>query len=168
MNKNEMAIKTVEGFIHQLEKEGLTKHASELKSILAMSRRRKDAEAALTNMTVTLLIHLIKYIALPHSRDRNKWHKEIKGYLTRFDIRNESPKKRPWLPIEFIRKDLNDVLSGSKFLSALEQELEGYPDQNKKMALSLLKINRSLKAIGVKMFYGPNNNLSIKINGQIL
>jgi len=163
-----MVEQTIEGFIKKLRVEGYTSYASELRKIVAMSRERKDAEAALTGITITLLIHLLKYMALPQARERSKWYREIKGYLLKFDIRNESPKKRPWLPIKFIYEDLNDVLFGSKFLPALEQELEEYSVQERKKVKTFVESHKTLKDMGIELFYGPTNDLKININGRVL
>lgn len=163
MKKN-LVEKTIEGFIRKLSEEGHSKYASELRYIVAMSRKKKDAETALASMSTTLLIHILKYIALPHSRDRNKWLREIRGYLIGFDTRNQSPRNRPWLSIETITKDLNDKFSGSKFIPALEYELEGYSARDIREVKELLK-NRNIKALGVKVFYTPDNSLNLSING---
>lgn len=156
-------MKTIAEFIRNLQKEGLSKHASELKRILAMSRERKRAEETLAAMTITLLIHLIKFISFPQARDKNKWCREIKGYLSTFNIRNNH-KGRAWLPIEYVKSDFNDVLSSPGFLIKLEQELENYP--NKEKALSLLKSNKNLRGLKVKIFYEKENRLKISIDGQ--
>lgn len=158
-------MKTIAEFIRNLQKEGLSKHASELKYLLAMSRERKRAEAALTAMTITLLIHLIKFISFPQARDKNKWAGEIKGYLNRFDIRNNH-KGQAWLPIEYIKSDFNDVLSSPSFCITLERELENYPSKEK--ALSLLRANKNLRSLKVKMFYENENRLKISVNGIVL
>jgi hypothetical protein len=161
MIKKDMVEKTIEGFIRELKNEGHSKYASELRNIIAMSRRRREAESALTSITITLLTHILKYIALPQSRDKNKWHREIKAYLAKFDIRNESPRGRPWLPIEFIKKDLNDVLTNPKFSYGLTSVIEG-KDLNR--ILSLLGKGWTLKSLGINLFYGSNNDLKISIN----
>jgi hypothetical protein len=163
MKKN-LVKKTIEGFIHKLNEEGHSKYASELRYIIAMSRKKKDAETALTSISTTLLIHILKYIALPHSRDKNKWLREIRGYLIGFDTRNQSPRNQPWLSIEFITKDLNDRFSGSKFIPALEYELEGYSNKEINDVKGLLK-TRNLKGLGIKAFYTTDYSLNISIKG---
>ena len=160
----EARVRTMEGFIRQLVENGYPKYASELRHIIAMYRKRKNAETALISMTSTLLIHLVKYIAMPHSRNRNKWLREIRGYLLNFDIRNQNSKKRPWLPIEYIKKDMNDMLAGPKFLPALEHELQGYSTQEIESVRSLPSI-KNIKSLGIKVFYDPDNSLNICVEG---
>lgn len=162
MNK----IGTMKDFISKLEIGGMSDYASELRAIVAMSRKRRDAVSALSNMTLTLLTHLIKYIKIPQSRDRNKWHKEIKGYLYGFDTWNKSPKRRPWLSIDYIQETLTDVLVSPDFLNYLDNQLEGYSE--KSAILKWLKGRQTLKSLGVKPSFDANNNLTISINGHIL
>jgi septum formation topological specificity factor MinE len=162
-SKKEMVAKTIEGFIRKLREDGHPKYASELKIIVAMSRERKDAISALRHMRKAFLIHLIKYISLPQSRDKNKWGKEIKSYLNLFDIDNKNPKRKPWLSIDFIERDLNDILSNPDFLRYMTGELD---DRNK--ILNTLKENKSIKSLGIKLFYDQNNNINLTIKGQKL
>jgi hypothetical protein len=163
---NKLVIRTVEGFIRKLEEDGLSKYATELRSVIAMSRKRRDAFSALSNINITLLTHLIKYISMPQARDRNKWRREIRGYLFGFNIKNKSPKGLPWLSLSYIQNDLNDILSDSGFIDHIGHELENFPDKNK--ILSLLKTNKSLKSFGIKFFYDTGNKLNININDEPL
>jgi len=163
---NKMTVKTVEGFIHNLQKEGLFEHASELRTIVAMSRKRKDALQYLSGMTVPLLEHIIKYESMPLSRDKNKWHGEIKGYLNKFNIRNKSPKGIPWLTIEYIQMDLNDVLSSPEFIVNMEEELKTYSKEDRNRALNLIKRHKTIKSLGIKLFYDQDNSFNISIKGQ--
>lgn len=166
--KNEMVTRTIEGFIRQLKKDGHNKYASELKSIVAMSRARKDAILALSGMTITLLEHIIKFLAMPQHRDRNKWQREIRGYLNRFNIRNKTPKKQPWLSLEYILSDLNDVLPSPEFMTNMIDVLSTYPKENQDAALNLLKTHKTLKSLGVKLSFDSENNLCISTNDQAL
>jgi len=159
---------TLEGFVRKLEREGRSRDASELRSIIVMSRRRREAVMALSSMTPPLLLHIIKYISMPQARARNKWRKEIKGFLSMFDIRNVDPKGKPWLSLEYIRKDLDDVLSNSSFLNHLKSELEEYPSKDKKNALELLSAAKTLKGLNVVLGFGSNSNLTISVEGQLL
>lgn len=165
MEKSEMAVRTMEGFVRALEKDGHLKYASELRAIVAMSRRRRESTAALSNMATTLLVHIIKYIAIPQSRDRNKWRTEIKGRLSEFNIHNISFKNKPWLSVAFIEKELNEFLSNPRFLKHLTLQLEGYSNKDKKSALSLAE-SGNLKSLNVKLFFDSENNLKISINNQ--
>jgi len=166
MEKNKMAIRTVEDFIRKLQENGLSEYASELRRVIAMSRKRKDAVTSLSSMTIPLLTHLIKLISMPHSKDVNKWRKEIRSYLSVFNIRNKSPKRRPWLLLEYIQKDLNDVLSSPDFLWHLKEELSDYP--NKDNALNLMKTDKSLKSLNIVPSFDIQNNLIIEINNEPL
>jgi hypothetical protein len=160
----EMVKATLEGFLRKLEREGRSKDASELRSIIAMSRRRREAVTALSAMTPPLLLHVIKYIAMPQASARNKWRREIKSYLSVFNIRNVDPKGRSWLSIEHIQKDIDDVLSSRTFLNYVRTELEEYPDKDKNKALGLL----AAKSFSVVLDFDPNNDLTIRVNGQVL
>jgi len=162
-----MVEKTIESFIRKLNEEGHHKYASELRYIIAMSRKRKDAITALSVMTITLLIHIIKLVSMPQSRDKNKWRKEIVNYLSTFNIRNKNPKGIPWLSLQYIQDDLNDVLSSPDFIKRIKKELQDYSDFDKNNALYLLKTNKTLKNLKITLFYGPDNDLKININGQI-
>jgi len=51
--KKEMVTKTIERFIRQLKKDGHDKYASELRAIVAMSRKKERAFWALTNMSIS-------------------------------------------------------------------------------------------------------------------
>jgi hypothetical protein len=161
-----MAEKTIEGFLRKLERDGLKDYAVNLRAIIAMSRKRKEAVTALTFMTITLLIHLIKFISMPQSRDRNKWRKEVRGYLTAFNIRNKNPKNQPWLSIDYIQKDLNGVLSSAEFKKHMENDLEGYPEKNE--ILALLNRTKSLKDLEVKLFFDSDNSLKLSIKNQVI
>jgi hypothetical protein len=163
-----MVEKTLEGFIRKLHGDGHAKYASELRSIIAMSRKRKDAVAALSSMTITLLVHIIKYLYLTQSRDRTGWLSEIKGYLAKFDIRNMGPRGTPWLTLEYIQQDLNDVLSSQSFSYYLKGELKGYPDKDVNGILVGLKTNKTLRSLGVKLLYGPEGNIQLSIDNMVL
>ena len=166
MMKKGMVERTMEGFIRMLEKDGHSKYASELRAVVAMSRRRREAVSSLSAMTPSLLVHVIKLISMPRSINRNKWHREVKSYLSAFDIRNLSPKGMPWLSIEYIKADMEDVLSSPAFLSHLDSELEDFPAKDRKKALSLAG-TKTLEGLNVDLSYGATNNLKISINGQI-
>jgi hypothetical protein len=166
MVKHEMVTRTVEGFIRKLQKEGLEKYATELRAVIAMSRERREAVMALSVMTIPLLEHLVKYIALSNARERNKWVGEIKGYLRKFNIRNKGPKGLPWLSIEYIKRDLNHVLSQPEFLIDIKEELNNVVDRNK--VLSLLEIQRTLKNLGITLLFDSSNNLNLSINNKLL
>lgn len=160
--------KTIEGFIRKLKEERHPKYASELRYIIAMSRKRNNAFFTLSNTTITLLEHIIKFITMPKSRDKVKWNNKIKCCLSGFDIRNINSKEQPWLSIAYIQADLNDVLSSPNFLSYMEGKLIDYPEKDTKATLSLIKKNKTLKSLGIKLFYDSNNNLNTSINGQTL
>ena len=168
MVKKEMVTRTIESFIRQLKKDGHDKYASELRTIVAMSRNRKEALSALSNMTITLLEHIIKYVTMPQSLNRDKWRREIRGYLNRFNIRNKSPKSQPWLTIEYIQADLNDVLSSASFLIDMKEVLSEYSDTEAENATNLLKTHKTLKSLGIKLFYDEDSNLIVDIGGQPL
>ena len=163
-----MVTRTIEGFIRKLKEDGHARYASELRYIMAMSRERKNAIMFLSGMTITLLEHIIKFIAMPQSTDRSKWHGEIRGYLNRFNIRNKTPKKQPWLSLEYIQNDLNDVLPSPEFITNMIDVLSTYPKKDRDTALNLLKAHRTLKNLDVKLFFDSENNLRISINDQVL
>ena len=168
MIKKEMITRTIEGFIRQLKKDGHHKYASELRTIIAMSRARKDAIAALSGIAITLLEHIIKYIAIPQSTSRAKWRREILGHLTGFDVHNESPKSLPWLTIEYIRAGLTDILNGSKFTKHMRAKLSTYPEKDLSKIILLIESHKTLESLGIKLFYNSENDLCISIGGQPL
>jgi septum formation topological specificity factor MinE len=168
MIKNEMVTRTIEGFIRQLKKDGHHKYASELRTIIAMSRARKEALSVLYNIRATLLTHIIKYIAIPQSTGKNKWRREIKSYLSIFNVNNRNYKGLPWLSIEYIQHDLNDVLRGPAFLDHIKRELTTYPDKDRDRALNLLETHKTLKSMGIKLFFDSSNDIAISIGGQPL
>ena len=155
---------TLEGFVRKLEREGRSKDASELRSIIAMSRRRREAVTALSAMTPPLLLHIVKYISMPQARERNKWRREIKSYLSVFDIRNVDPKGKPWLSVDYIQKDIKDVLASRTFLNYVKAELEGYPVKDKSRALGLV----IAKSLNIVLGFDSNSDLTIRVNGQAL
>lgn len=159
-----MVENTLEGFVRKLERSGRSKDASELRSIIAMSRRRREAVTALSNMTPPLLLHIIKYMAMPQAGARNKWHREIKSYLSVFNIRNVDPKGNPWLSIDYIQRDIEDVLASRTFLNYVKAELEEYPGKDKNKALEML----AAKSLKVVLSFDTDSNLTIHVNGQVL
>lgn len=72
----------------------------------------------------------------------------------------------PWLSINYIQNDLNDILSATGFIDHIEHELEDYPNKNK--ILSLLKTNKNLKSLGIKFFYDTEGKLNTNINNKSL
>jgi septum formation topological specificity factor MinE len=159
-----MTAQTIEGFLKKLKGNGLSEYASELKLIVAMSRKRKKAMDALSQMAITLLVHLIKFISIPQARDKNKWRKEIKGYLAHFNVWNQSPSHKPWLSLGYIQEELNDILSDPSFYRLVERET--YADKNK--VLTLLKEKKSLRDLEIKLNYDSNNDLNLNIKNQSL
>ena len=168
MIKKEMVTRTIEGFIRKLNDEGHSKYATELRSIVAMSRARRGALSALSSITVTLLTHLVKYLALPQSTDRSKWIGEIKGYLSTFSVNNRNYRGRPWLSIEYIQNDLNGILRGPAFMSYMKRELSTYPEVDRGSVLSMVETHKSLKSMGVKLFLDSENDVGIAVNNQVL
>ena len=158
--------RTIKGFLKRLREDGLSEYASELKLIVAMSRKRKKAVDALSRMAITLLVHIIKYISMPQARDKNKWRKEIKGYLSHFNVWNQNPSHKPWLSLGYIQEELNDILSDPSFYRLVERELETYPNKNK--ILTLLKEKKNLKNLEIKFKYDLNNDLNISIKNYPL
>lgn len=166
---NRMVKNTIEGFIRKLKEEGHPKYASELRYILAMSRQRKEALSFFHSIIDTLLAHLIKFIALPQSRNKNKWIGEIKGYLSRLNLRNKNPKGLPWLSLEYINNELNSILSHPDFYSYMEKEaLKEYSDYEKNKTLSLLNVNKTLKKLSIKFSYDSDYRLNVGVKSKIL
>jgi len=161
-----MVMRTMEGFIRKLESDGLSEYARELRCILAMSRRRRDALTALSNMTITLLTHLVKYIALPRSRDRHKWRGEIRGYLSAFNIRNKRPRGKPWISAEEVKRDLNDVLSTPGFRKHMARHLESYPERDR--VLRFLSGKVRIRDLGVGLSFSDDCDLEVVIDERVL
>ena len=168
MIEKKMVTRTIEGFIRQLKKDGHDKYASELRTIIAMSLERKDAVTWLAVMASTLLEHIIKRIAIPQSTSRDKWRREILGYLNDFDVCNENPKGLPWLTVEYIKTSLNDTLSGSKFEKRMRAKLDTYPEKDLNDIMLLLESHKTLESLGIKLLYNSDSDLCISINGQPL
>jgi hypothetical protein len=168
MIKNGMVTRTIEGFIRKLKEDGHEKYASELRVIMAMSRARRGALLALSGITVTLLTHLVKYLALPQSTDRGKWIGEIKSYLSTFSVDNRNYRGRPWLSIEYIQNDLNDTLRGPAFKGHMKRELSTYPKVDQNNVLSIVETHKSLKSMGVRLFFDSDNDVGITINDRVL
>ena len=158
--------RTIEGFLKKLREDGLSEYATELKLIVAMSRKRKKAMDALSQMSITLLVHSIKLISMPQARDKNKWKKEIRGYLSHFNVWNQSPSHKPWLSLGYIQEELDDILSDPSFYRLVERELETYTKTDRNKVLTLLKEKKSLKDFEIKFKYDSNNDLNMNIKNQ--
>ena len=168
MEKKEMVTRTLEGFIRKLDSDGHSKYASELKTILAMSRRRREATAALSSMASSLLTHIIKYVGMPQSRARDKWRREIKTRLYEFNIHNVSFQGKPWLSINYIEKELNEFLVNPRFLKYLTIQLEEYSNKDKKSVMNLINSKKTLKALNVSLSFDVEGNLNMNIENQPL
>jgi len=141
----------------------------ELSGVLraAMSRRHRDAVNALSAMSVTLLTHLIKYVALPGSRARIKWLGEVKGYISRFNVKNLSPQNHPWLTVEEITRDLNEDLSSPAFERHLSGTLETHAAEKKKI-INLYHNRKTLRSWGLSLIYDSKGDLQVFLNGEKL
>ena len=163
MKKTEMVAKTMEGFIRKLREEGYPEYANELRFIVAMSRHREDATQAIRNIANTLLTHILKYIAMPQSKNRGGWLNEIESYFAYFDTHNISFKNRPWYTIEEIEKELDSYFIKPGFLRYLKSKLKDYSEKDSKNVLNLVNSRKTLKDLGVELFLGPENDLNIRI-----
>jgi ribosomal protein S8 len=162
-----MERKTIEGFIRELMRDGMGKRASELRYLLAMSDERKKAIQELFQMSVPLLFHLLKVIALPNAQDQSKWKNEILGYLRKFNTKNNR-KRKQILNIEYIKNDLNEMLSRSSFYDDVKGDLEEYSEVDREKVLKLLKSINNLNELHVKFIFDQENYLKVQINGVLL
>jgi hypothetical protein len=160
-NDGQMITKTIEEFIRKLAKDGHEKYASELRSVVAMSRRRREAVDSLSRIAPTLLTHLLKSVALPHARDTVKWSREIDSYVTDFNVYNMSPKGSTWLSIAYIQNELNTWLHNPAFINYLQKKLESYSDKDKQQIIDTLKSKKTLHALGIHLSFDSNERLTI-------
>jgi hypothetical protein len=169
MIKNGMVTRTIEGFIRKLKEDGHARYASELRFILNMYRKRRNAEVSLSLMNIDLLGQIVKCLSIPKSKDRDKWYDDIKSHISVFNVNNHLGKndtKQFWIPIKYIREDLNGILSCSSFVKYMKNELSGYPAKDRGEVLKLLKNHRTLRSLGIKVSYDSNGYLTINILGN--
>lgn len=163
-----MKQRSFENLIRELSNSGLKKYATDLKYLVAMSRDKRRALNELDFQATSLLVHLLKLIALPKNESKNKWKKEIKSYLRRIDSKNNH-KGKLWLKIEDIRNTLNDDLSSSAFVDVVDNILteDNFSFINKKKVIDLTKSVKTLKDLQVKIEY-LNDQLICYINNLAL